>query len=131
MYKEVEKGQMLLWKLFYFFNSTNYVSGLALNLLHLKYWENHMVPSFAALYQEPIIMNEEVGEMCLSVLTRKLKGSNSSHYLKQVRDDLVLIPTMNRLNESYQKNFQSSSGFSLCFFMTLRLSVNTCFFPTF
>ncbi len=78
---------MQLWKFFHFFKSHNYSNSILLNLLHWRHWEKHNLPAFQLISKCPVMMNEEIGEITLSVLTRKMKVSHSSHHLKKVCKD--------------------------------------------
>ena len=84
----------------------SYTNGLALNLLHIKYWEKHNLHSYTTIFQDPVVMNEEIGEMALSLLTRKLKVSNTSNQLNRLQKEFSLIPTMRKFTQVFEANFQ-------------------------
>ena len=106
MFQAIEKGQLRLWQFFHYFSAPNYTNGLALNLLHIKYWEKHNLHSYTTIFQDPVVMNEEIGEMALSLLTRKLKVSNTSNQLNRLQKEFLLIPTMRKFTEVFEANFQ-------------------------
>ena len=108
MFQAIEKGQLRLWRFFHYFSAPppSYTNGLALNLLHIKYWEKHNLHSYTTIFQDPVVMNEEIGEMALSLLTRKLKVSNTSNQLNRLQKEFSLIPTMRKFTQVFEANFQ-------------------------
>ena len=108
MFQAIEKGQLRLWRFFHYFSAPppSYTNGLALNLLHIKYWEKHNLHSYTTIFQDPVVMNEEIGEMALSLLTRKLKVSNTSNQLNRLQKEFLLIPTMRKFTQVFEANFQ-------------------------
>ena len=73
------------------FSQVNYLYGVTINLSHLMLWGKNLLFFFLVVLKHPVIMNDEIGEISLSFLSKNLKFTNSKDHLKNLRRYYVLF----------------------------------------
>jgi len=74
--------------------------------LHLKSWQRTEKTTLSFLFRFPKILNEEVGEMSLSMLSRKLKINHSKEQVNRLLQTFSCIRHIRRLQQLYAEGFE-------------------------
>lgn len=91
--------------MFVYYNYTSYMNPLIIHLLHLIYWREMSHPALGFLQANPICINEEIGEISLSLLANKLSATRVSKKITNLRVDFMALSFFRNLEKDYIKKF--------------------------
>src|SRR5258708_38202703 len=106
----IMRWQFYLIAFFAYWDSKEYFRGILIHLHHLSWWKKINHPAWHVWRRYVILFNEEIGEMGLSVLSKKLKGSHCKGDSNKLRNDFISVHMMQDLQRQYDDGFHPNSG---------------------
>ena len=107
----VVKHSYQLLSIFAYFNYHSYLNPMIIHLLHLIYWNVCGHPALGFLKNNSICVNEEVGEITLSLLANKLSATKVSKKVGNLRNDFMGLSFFRKLENDFLKKFYHEGQF--------------------
>lgn len=104
-FENVVKGLDQLLLIFIYLKAPKYSKYILLQLLHFEFWKQHKFAIYELLEKEPILLNEELGELHLSQLGRHLSSSHVKAQLSMIRQTFCLTPFVSQLQKDFEQRF--------------------------
>jgi hypothetical protein len=119
-FKSLVEHSYRLLGVFSHFNYTSYLNPMIIHLLHLLYWNEVSHPALHFVKYNPICIDEEIGELSLSLLANKLSATKICKNFKNLQNDFLGLAFIRKLEKDYIKKFNHQGTVLFC----LNLSLN-------
>lgn len=113
-----------MFKVFTFLKNPTYQKGIVLQLLHFDYWKKYDFPIFQLLQNQPILLNEEIGESSLSSLSKQLSYTQKNVRLEVVRRTFQLTSLSSGLIKNFETNFSETTNKCKCLIVIPRYYIS-------